>query len=122
MAVVTTIGHVPRVTNITLRTKPVRTVAGTVSIAEKLMTKSRVAPIIGTVPVIKRTIRPRRNRTANTAGTVRNVTIDMSRLTQSAPAIGGTAGKRGVEKHMTWRNGSVVSIGGTANPTHGGMP
>ena len=69
MAVVTTIGHVPRVTNITLRTKPARTVAGTVSNAEK---------------------RTMRIRNANMPGIVRFVTVRMP-WDNRAPAANFTA-------------------------------
>ena len=94
---------------------------GIVSIANKPTSKRKVARITGTVPITRRIIRPPMNRTASTVGIVRSAMNGIRRLMKSVPAIGGTAGKRGVEKHMTWRNGSVVSIGGIVSTTHG-MP
>lgn len=88
MAVVTTIGHVPRVTNITLRTKPARTVAGTVSNAEK---------------------RTMRIRNANMPGIVRFVTVRIISVNR-APAANFTA-KR---KIRDWRSEKIVRTTGGA--------
>ena len=88
MAVVTTIGHVPRVTNITLRTKLARTITGIVRNAKK---------------------QSRRMRNANTPGIVPFATV-RTPSGNRAPAVNFTA-KR---KIRDWRSEKIVRTTGGA--------